>query len=66
MCRPHQIVTVDDMDGDKMKRLEEDKLANDGEKLQVSGRQWWNDTIERLRSSGLGTCHNGLVMMLRT
>ena len=37
MRRPHQLVAVDGVGGAKMKRLEEDKLANDGEKLQVPG-----------------------------
>ena len=35
MRRPHQIVAVDGVGGAKMKRLEEDKGADDGEKLQV-------------------------------
>ena len=41
MRRPHQLVAVDGVGGAcnsaKMKRLEEDKVANDGEKLQVPG-----------------------------
>ena len=37
MRRPHQLVAVDGVGGAKMKRLEEDKVANDGEKLQVTG-----------------------------
>jgi hypothetical protein len=35
MCRPNHLVTVDDVGGVKMKRLEKDKVTNDGEKLQV-------------------------------
>ena len=37
MRRPHQLVAVDDVGNAKMKRPEEDKGADDGEKLQVSG-----------------------------
>ena len=37
MRRPHQLVAVDGVGGAKMKRLEEDKGADNGEKLQVPG-----------------------------
>ena len=37
MRRPYQLVAVDGVGGAKMKRLEEDKVTNDGEKLQVPG-----------------------------
>ena len=37
MRRPHQLVAVDGVGGAKVKRLEEDKVTNDGKKLQVSG-----------------------------
>jgi hypothetical protein len=37
MRRPHQLVAVDGVGGAKMKRLEKDMIANDGEKLPVPG-----------------------------
>ena len=37
MRRPHQLVAVDGVGGAKMKRLEDDKIANDEEKLQLPG-----------------------------
>ena len=37
MRRPHQLLSVDGVDGAKMKRLEEDKGADDREKMQVTG-----------------------------
>jgi hypothetical protein len=56
---------VDGVGGAKKTRLEEDKLANDGGKMQVQGfvelllREWWNDTINRLSFSGLGPITEG-------
>ncbi len=35
--RPHQLVAVDGVGGAKQRRLEEDKLSTDGEKVQVPG-----------------------------
>ena len=37
LLRPHQLVSVDGMGGVKQRRLEENKLTNDGEKMQVPG-----------------------------
>ena len=36
MRRPHQLVAVDGVGGAKVKMLEEDKVTNDGEKVQVT------------------------------
>jgi len=35
--RPHQLVAVDGVGGAKERRLEENKIATDGEKMQVPG-----------------------------
>ena len=35
--RPHQLVAVDGVGGAKHRRLEENKLTNDGEKMQMPG-----------------------------
>jgi hypothetical protein len=58
--QPHQLVAVDGVGGVKTRRLEEDKLATDGEKMQVpagNGKEngdaradWERTRDERIRA----------------